>query len=76
MAGSFYEPVEVSCFSGFTYADRPRTFVWQGETVAVVAVRRAWLAPDGRYFCVASGDGSVFVLRYDAVADRWYARAT
>jgi hypothetical protein len=43
-----------------------------GERVIEVAeILDRWLAPDHRYFKVRGGDGDIYILRYDGLADSW-----
>ncbi len=67
------EEVVVRCYSGHTYAERPLSFSWRGEEVAVEKVLAAWREPAGPAFrvCTAHGD---FVLLYQEEADRWWLR--
>ena len=65
------DPVQVECYSGHSYAQEPRTFVWQGQRRAVVAVERTWRTPSGPCFRVKTKDGSRFDLAYDEGADKW-----
>ena len=65
------EPVQVTCYSGHSYAQEPRAFTWQGERHAVAAVERSWRTPSGPHFRVRTDDGSRFELAYDEQADEW-----
>jgi hypothetical protein len=64
----------VECYSGHTYAQEPRAFVWHGLRHVVQAVERAWRAPRGSHFLVRTGEGDFFELVYDEVDDVWRVR--
>jgi len=64
------EPI-VECYSGHTYAQEPRAFVWHGQRHVVQAVERTWRAPEGPHFLVRTKDGDFFELAYDEAEDEW-----
>jgi hypothetical protein len=64
----------VECYSGHTYAQEPRAFVWQGERYVVEAVKRAWRAPEGPHFLVRTDEGGFFELAYNEAKGVWSAR--
>ncbi len=68
------EPI-VECYSGHTYAQEPRAFVWQGEPHVVQAVERAWRVPEGPHFLVRTEEGGLFELAYDEFEDMWSVQA-
>jgi hypothetical protein len=43
---------KVECYSGYTYAQEPRAFEWDGERYEVVRVVKRWRTPTGPVFCV------------------------
>jgi hypothetical protein len=45
----------VECYSGYTYAQEPRAFVWQGQRYIVQKVERVWRTPEGLHFRVVTG---------------------
>ncbi len=61
----------VECYSGYTYAQEPRAFVWQGARLIVEAVERSGRRPSGPFFQVRVADGRRFRLSYDEAADAW-----
>ncbi len=61
----------VECYSGYTYAQEPRAFVWQGQRHIVQKVERFWRTPQGPGFRVRTEDGRLFELTYDEQADIW-----
>jgi len=63
--------VEVNCYSGHTYAERPRSFVWQGIEYEVKEVDKSWQEPGERYFQVRTKDNRLFQLCYHAREKLW-----
>ena len=61
----------VECYSGHTYAQEPRAFVWSDKRHVVQVVERAWRTPDGPYFLVRTEEGGFFELAYDEAEDVW-----
>ncbi|MBL7063204.1 MAG: hypothetical protein ISS49_03205 [Anaerolineae bacterium] len=67
--------VIVECYAGYRYPERPRTFVWEGERVAVEEVERQWRTPAGPVFRVRTAGGRHFILAYDEAAGDWDVRS-
>ena len=61
----------VECYSGHSYAQEPRAFVWQGQRHVVQKVERAWRIPEGLHFRVLNDDGDRYELAYSEQADTW-----
>ena len=61
----------VKCYSGHTYAEEPRAFMWEGEEYMVEKIEKAWLEPGERHFRVWAGDNKLFQLCYNETNDRW-----
>ena len=34
--------LEVKCYSDYTYAERPKSFLWEGKEYEVEEIERAW----------------------------------
>jgi len=66
------DSVSVECYSGHTYAQEPRAFVFNGVKRVVTAVRRRWREPTGPYFEVVADDARVYVLAYDEALEEWH----
>ncbi len=66
------ETIRVECYSGHTYAQRPRAFTWQGRRYQVQEVERTWRTPQGPHFRVRTQEDSVFELTYDEWTDAWF----
>jgi hypothetical protein len=62
---------KVSCYSGHTYAQRPRAFFWQGEEYEVSAVVSEEHTPQGKKFLVKTTGGELFNLDYTIDIDDW-----
>jgi hypothetical protein len=65
--------VKVHCYSGYLYAEEPRSFVWQESELQIESVEEAWQEPGKRLFKVVAQDGRLFALCYNEATDRWAA---
>lgn len=65
--------VSVKCYSGYLYAEEPRSFVWQESELEIESVEKAWQEPGKRLFRVVTQDGRLFGLCYNEATDRWFA---
>ena len=63
--------LEVSCYSGHTYAERPGSFVWQGTVYEVSEIEKTWQQPGKRCFQVSTRDNRRFNLCYNETQHRW-----
>lgn len=70
-----WESACVRCYSGYTYAQEPRSFTWGGRSRLVGRIERSWHTPGGRRFLVVDEDESRFLLEYRDRADHWVARS-
>lgn len=61
----------VECYSGHTYAQEPRAFVWQGERHVIKQIWQTWREPSGLYFKVETESGVWCTLVYDETQDLW-----
>ncbi len=61
----------VSCYSGHTYAERPRSFIWQGIHFKVQEIVKTWQQPGERCFQVSTRDNRLFNLCYNETQHRW-----
>ena len=63
--------LKVNCYSGHTYAERPRSFVWEEVEYEVEEIEKAWLEPGEWYFQVRTRDNKLFKLCYNETEDQW-----
>ena len=63
--------LKVNCYSGHTYAERPRSFEWQGEEYEVEQIEKAWQEPGERCFRVRTKDNKLFQLCYNERTKQW-----
>jgi len=61
----------VVCHSGYTYAERPTAFWWQGERLEINVIEADWRTPQGKGFRVCTHQGQSFELFYDERNDDW-----
>ena len=45
-----FNNLKVSCYSGQTYAERPKSFAWAGVEYEVEEIEKEWLEPGERHF--------------------------
>jgi hypothetical protein len=65
------EEVKVSCYSGQTYAERPKSFTWRGGVYEIIGIEKAWREPGRCCFRVGTSDNKVFELCYNEVQHQW-----
>ena len=72
-----HRPIQVTCYSGRIYADRPASFIWEGEQYEVNEVEKEWLEPRQKHFIVRAttkkgkrGEKQ-FDICYDEQEDSW-----
>ena len=66
-----FNSLTVNCYSGHTYAEEPRSFLWEGIDYEVVEIEKAWHEPGMRYFQVRTRDNKLFKLIYNEIEKRW-----
>ena len=62
---------KVNCYSGHTYAERPKSFLWQGIEYEVEEIEKSWQEPGERHFQVRTKGNKLFQLCYNEVEDHW-----
>jgi len=65
----------VECYSGYTYAQEPRAFTWQGQRYEVVEIEQRWREPAGPVFRLRTADGQRWQLAYNEAQDTWSLQA-
>ena len=63
--------LKVNCYSGHTYAERPRYFLWQDADYEVEQILKSWQEPGERCFQVRTKDGGLFGLSYNEAEKQW-----
>jgi len=51
---------KVKCYSGYIYAEEPRSFIWQEKELKIKSIEKAWQQPGKRLFRVL-GNVNCFV---------------
>ena len=65
------DKLEVNCYSGHTYAERPKSFTWQGVEYEVAEIEKAWQEPGKRCFQVSTRDNKLFNLCSNETKNQW-----
>lgn len=65
------ETLEVKCYLGHTYAERPQSFTWKGKEYKVLEIEKEWQEPGERHFKVRTGGNKLFKLCYNEKYSRW-----
>ena len=68
-----HNPVQVTCYSGHTYAERPKSFLWEGVEHMGKEVEKEWQEPGEKHFRILTEDDRMFELCYYEDSDRWFA---
>lgn len=68
---NLFQPIQVTCYSGRTYADRPSSFIWQDRKCEVEKIEKEWVEPGEKHFIVRSQDEKRFELCYIEREDSW-----
>ncbi len=66
------KPVQVSCYSGRDYAERPLSFVMDDRTFEIETVVKEWKEPGEKHFLVADRDSNLYELCYNERHIQWY----
>ncbi len=76
-----YKPIEVECYSGYRANERPVAFTFHDRRWEVAEIIDRWYEgglsagkPALDYFKVRTGEGRVFLLRYNSLFDAWAVR--
>ena len=67
------EMVEVACYAGSRYPQRPLRVTWRGSEHDVLAVEREWQEPHRRCYLVRLAGDVLLTLSYHERSDRWTA---
>ena len=63
--------LKVKCYSGQTYAERPKSFLWEDIEYEVEEIEKEWLEPGERHFQVRTKAHKLFQLCYNETQDQW-----
>jgi len=63
--------LKVNCYSGHTYAERPKSFLWEGIEYEIEEIGKSWQEPGKRYFKVHTTDNRIFQLCYSGTEKQW-----
>lgn len=64
--------IKVHCYSGHTYADRPKSFMWEGREHQVDTIIKEWQEPGEKHFLTFSQSSDrKFELCYYEQEDKW-----
>lgn len=63
--------LKVNCYSGYTYAERPESFIWQDIEYKVQQIEKEWREPGEKCFRVRTGDKKLFQLCYNETEHNW-----
>ena len=64
--------VQVECYSGGRYAERPKVLILEGERMEIAAVLKQWRLPEGPCFRVITQEEMKFDLFYFEAEDEWH----
>ena len=62
----------VECYSGHTYAGRPKALYWQGTRLEVSEILKEWLTPGCIHYLVTTNSDESFLVTYDMNLDQWF----
>lgn len=70
--------VQVECYEGYKSRERPQRLITKDGVIEIIEVVDRWYEAGVRpgsvvlnYFKVKGGDGKIYLLRYNALFDRW-----
>jgi hypothetical protein len=63
--------LKVNCYSGQSYAERPKSFILEGVEYEIEEIEKEWREPEERCFRVRTRDNKHFQLCYNESQDRW-----
>jgi hypothetical protein len=64
--------IEVSCYAGYRYPERPLSFRLLERTFRVEEVLDRWFGEDYIHFKIRADDQKVYLIKYDQYQDRWF----
>ena len=64
--------IQVRCYSGHTYAQRPEAFLWMDKEYKISRIAKEWREPNKNFFKVVTEDEKLFKLCYNETLDQWW----
>lgn len=64
--------VSVKCYSGYTYAEEPRSFTLDNIEYKVIEIEKSWQEPGERHFRVRTDAHKLFQLCYNETHKQWW----
>lgn len=65
------QEVCVESYSGYTYADHPKSFIWENTEYRISDIIEQWREPGERHFRVLAQGDRQFELCYYEQEDKW-----
>lgn len=65
--------LNVRCYSGHAYAERPLSFNWLGKEQQIAKIESQWEEPAQKCFRVRTEDNKKFNLCYNEAQNMWSA---
>ena len=70
--------IQVECYEGYRSRETPRRLIMDNAVIEIIDILDRWYEGGKRggtvvlnYFKVKGGDGKTYILRYNALFDRW-----
>jgi hypothetical protein len=63
--------MNVECYSGYKYGERPKAIEWQGRRIPVLNIIKQWQSSVGPCFLVDTLDQQSFELQYHELQGTW-----
>jgi hypothetical protein len=68
------QQISVKSYSGRIYAERPKSFVWEGGEREIEEVTKEWWEPGEKHFLVRTEGGEIFEICYCEAEGEWTLR--
>jgi hypothetical protein len=63
--------VNVECYSGYKYGERPKAIELQGKRIPILKIIKQWQSKTGPCFIVETSDQQSFELHYYELQGNW-----
>jgi hypothetical protein len=64
--------IEVSCYAGYRYPERPLSFKLLGRIFDIEEILDRWHGEDYMIFKIRAADQRVYLLKYNLAEDHWF----